>query len=105
MVIKTTSLPDMLLAVVQEKGTERPFSGEYDDFEETGTYLCRQCGVALFRSQTKFHSGCGWPSFDEEIKGALQYQKDVDGRRTEILCAKCHAHLGHVFLDEGFTMK
>lgn len=105
MSIKTLSLPDNILAVVQEKGTEPPFSGEYDNFETSGTYLCRQCGLALFRSQTKFHSGCGWPSFDEEIKGAVQREQDADRRRIEILCARCHAHLGHVFQDEGFTAK
>src|SRR3990167_2187298 len=105
MLIKTHSLPPLIRAVVVEKGTEKPFSGEYDDFAEKGTYLCRQCGLALFRSQTKFHSGCGWPSFDEEIKEALVQQPDADGRRTEILCARCHAHLGHVFTGEGLTAK
>lgn len=100
---KSASLPDIVLAVVQGKGTERPFSGEYDDFGESGTYLCRQCGLALFRSSTKFHSGCGWPSFDEELPGAVQRGTDADGMRTEILCARCHAHLGHVFMGEGFT--
>lgn len=103
--IKASSLPDIILSVVEDKGTERPFSGEYDQFGESGTYLCRQCGLALFRSQTKFHSGCGWPSFDEEIKGSVAYQPDVDGRRTEILCARCKAHLGHVFSGEGMTAK
>lgn len=103
--IKTASLPGMVLTVVQDKGTERPFSGEYDDFGESGTYLCRQCGLALFRSNTKFHSGCGWPSFDEEIKDAVTRETDADGRRTEILCARCHAHLGHVFQGEDFTAK
>lgn len=103
MVIKTASLPDIVLAVVQEKGTERPFSGEYDNFDDAGTYLCRQCGLALFRAQTKFHSGCGWPSFDEEIADAVSRVPDQDGRRIEILCSRCHAHLGHVFEGEGFT--
>lgn len=102
---KTASLPDMVRAVVCDKGTERPFTGEYDDFGEKGTYLCRQCGLALFRSTTKFHSGCGWPSFDEEIANAVKGEVDKDGHRTEILCARCGAHLGHVFSGEGFTNK
>lgn len=105
MIIKTASLPDNVLAVVSDKGTEKPFSGEYDDFGESGTYLCRQCGLPLFRSSTKFHSGCGWPSFDEEIDGAVASVRDADGMRTEIVCARCRAHLGHVFSGEGFTDK
>lgn len=103
--LKTASLPEAILNVVKDKGTEHPFTGEYDDFGESGTYLCRQCGLALFRSMTKFHSGCGWPSFDEEIKDSVLRETDADGRRTEILCARCHAHLGHVFQGENFTAK
>ena len=105
MIIKTSSLPDSVLAVVKDKGTEKPFSGEYDDFGEVGTYLCRQCGLPLFRSQTKFHSGCGWPSFDEEIAGSVIRETDADRSRTEILCSRCRAHLGHVFAGERLTNK
>ena len=94
MILKTASLPDIILAVVKNKGTEPPFSGEYDNFGDSGTYLWRQCGLALFRSQTKFHSGCGWPSFDEEIKTSVKRKVDADGMRTEILCSRCDAHLG-----------
>ena len=102
---KTASLTDTVLAVVEDKGTERAFSGEYNDFGESGTYLCRRCGLALFRAQTKFHSGCGWPSFDEEIRGSIASKTDSDGQRTEILFSRCPAHLGHVFAGEGFTPK
>lgn len=105
MITKTASLPDLILAVVKDHGTEKPYSGEYDNFEAVGTYLCRQCGSSLFRSQTKFHSGCGWPSFDEEINGAITRRPDPDAIRTEILCARCGAHLGHEFTGEGFTQK
>ena len=105
MIIKTSSLPDIILSVVHDKGTEKPFSGEYDDFDEQGTYLCRQCGLALFRSSRKFHSGCGWPSFDEEIAGAVKRVSDEDGYRIEIICSRCDAHLGHVFMGESFTTK
>lgn len=91
--------------VIVHKGTEAPFSGKYYDFTGTGTYTCKQCGAALYRSQDKFDSGCGWPSFDDEIPGEVMRALDADGRRTEITCAACGAHLGHVFEGEQFTAK
>lgn len=101
----TNRLTDIERYVMEQKGTERPFTGEYYDFFEEGTYVCKRCGTALYRSNDKFRSGCGWPSFDDEIKGAVKRILDADGRRTEIQCAKCGAHLGHVFIGEGFTPK
>ncbi len=89
--------------VIVHKGTEPPFSGEFVDFDGKGTYRCRRCGAALFSSDSKFHSGCGWPAFDRALPGAVREVTDRDGVRTEILCAACGAHLGHVFRGEGFT--
>lgn len=91
--------------VILNKGTEMPYTGEYYKHKEKGTYACKQCGTHLYRSADKFDSDCGWPSFDDEIKGAVIRVPDADGRRTEIICAHCKGHLGHVFLGEGFTRK
>lgn len=92
-------------AVIVDKQTEAPFTGEYDSFFEEGIYICRRCNAPLYRSDAKFHSGCGWPSFDQEIKGAVKRRPDDDGQRVEIECANCGGHLGHVFIGEGFTDK
>lgn len=91
--------------VIVNKGTERPFSGEYVKDMGEGLYTCARCNEPLYTSKTKFDGHCGWPSFDEEIKGKVKRIPDPDGMRTEIVCVKCDAHLGHVFLGEGFTAK
>lgn len=92
-------------SVIVHKGTETPYNGKYFAFWAKGTYVCKQCGTPLYRSENKFEANCGWPSFDEEIPGAVARKPDPDGRRTEISCTKCGAHLGHVFVGEGFTKK
>ena len=92
-------------AVIVGKGTERPYSGEYVKDMGEGLYVCARCNEPLYTSKTKFDGHCGWPSFDEEIKGKVKRHPDPDGMRTEIQCIKCGAHLGHVFLGEGFTAK
>jgi len=91
--------------VIVHKGTEAPFSGEYNNFKSRGTFVCRRCGAPLYRSDDKFDSGCGWPSFDAELPESVKRIPDRDGMRTEIVCANCGAHLGHVFFGEKLTTK
>ena len=91
--------------VIIDKGTERPFTGEYTKFKERGAFVCRRCNAPLYRSEDKFDSQCGWPSFDDELPDAVERHTDTDGQRIEIVCQNCGGHLGHVFTGEGMTAK
>ena len=102
---KHNELNAMERYVIEHKGTEPPFSGEYDDFYEAGTYVCRRCDAELYRSEDKFDAHCGWPAFDDEVAGAVRRLPDPDGFRTEIECVSCGGHLGHVFMGERLTAK
>ncbi|MFZ3386050.1 MAG: methionine-R-sulfoxide reductase [Candidatus Hydromicrobium sp.] len=103
--MKKRKLTDPEKRVIIDKGTEPAFSGKYEDFFEEGTYVCRQCGAPLYISKSKFKSGCGWPSFDDEIPGAVMRLPDKDGIRMEIVCSGCGGHIGRVFEGEDFTPK
>lgn len=103
--MKYNELNDEEKYVIENKGTEYPFSGKYDDFNEKGIFTCKKCDAPLYKSEDKFKSGCGWPSFDDEISGAVKRVPDKDGRRVEIVCSTCGAHLGHVFEGERLTSK
>lgn len=103
--MKYNNLTKQEADIILLKGTEAPFSGEYVNTKQSGTYICKQCNAPLYHSSNKFDSHCGWPSFDDEIEGAVKKTIDADGKRIEITCATCNGHLGHVFYGEGFTPK
>ena len=103
--MKYNELNDEEKYVIENKGTEYPFTGKYNDFYEEGVFTCKKCNAPLYKSEDKFKSGCGWPSFDDEIQGAVKRVLDRDGRRVEIVCASCGGHLGHVFEGEELTAK
>ena len=103
--IKFNKLTQAEEAVIVNKGTERPYTGEYLNTTEQGTYVCKRCNAPLYKSNDKFDASCGWPAFDDEIEGSVKHITDADGMRTEIICNNCGAHLGHVFLGEQFTDK
>ena len=103
--MKLNKLSKPEIDIIINKGTEAPFTGEYNDFKEEGIYVCKQCDAPLYNSSSKFDGHCGWPSFDDEIEGSVTRIPDADGRRIEIVCANCGGHLGHVFLNEGYTNK
>ncbi len=103
--MKLNELTEEEKRVILNKGTERRFVGEYVNTKDTGVYVCKQCNTPLYTSDQKFESTCGWPAFDDQIPGAIKESLDADGMRTEITCAKCGGHLGHIFRGEMETPK